>query len=105
MARQGLLALALLLAMTGVASAQTVSATTGAINGRVTDNTGAVLPGASVIAASPALMGTREAVTNEEGSYRFPAVPPGDNLDVRASGVQYRFGAKAFESASGSPRR
>lgn len=78
MARQGALALALLLAMTGVASAQTVSATTGAINGRVTDNTGAVLPGASVLAASPALMGTREAVTNEEGNYRFPAVPPGD---------------------------
>ncbi|MBI4478354.1 MAG: TonB-dependent receptor [Acidobacteria bacterium] len=104
MTRQGALALALLLAMTGVASAQTVSATTGAINGRVTDNTGAVLPGARVVATSAALMGTREAVTNEEGNYRFPAVPPGDytltfELDgfitVRREGIRVGLGFTA----------
>jgi outer membrane receptor protein involved in Fe transport len=104
MARQAAFALAWVLAMTAAASAQTVSATTGAINGRVTDNTGAVLPGASVVIASPALMGTREAVTNEEGHYRFPAVPPGDYMltfelagfsTVRREGIRVGIGFTA----------
>ena len=60
-----------------IVNAQTVSATTGAINGRVADNTGAVLPGVTVTIASPSMMGTRNAVTNAEGQYRFPAIPPG----------------------------
>jgi hypothetical protein len=59
-------------------SAQTTSGTTGAINGRVIDNTKAVLPGVVVTIASTAQMGTRSTTTNEEGQYRFPAVPPGD---------------------------
>jgi hypothetical protein len=37
-------------------AAQAVSATTGAMNGRVTDNTGAVLPGVTVTIASPSMM-------------------------------------------------
>jgi hypothetical protein len=60
-----------------VVNAQTVSATTGAINGRVADNTGAVLPGVTVTIASSSMMGTRNTVTNAEGQYRFPAIPPG----------------------------
>ena len=28
-------------------------------------------------ATSPSMMGTQTQVTNENGSYRFPAVPPG----------------------------
>ncbi len=54
-----------------------VSATTGSINGKVTDNTGGVLPGVTVTASSPSMQGTRTDVTNEAGEYRFPAVPPG----------------------------
>jgi hypothetical protein len=65
------------LALAAPAAAQTVSATTGALNGRVTDNTGAVLPGVTVTISSPSLMGTRTTVTTEEGQYRFPAIPPG----------------------------
>jgi len=68
----------LLLLVPAVAAAQTVSSTTGALNGRVTDNTGAVLPGVAVTISSPSLMGTRTATTNEEGQYRFPAIPPGE---------------------------
>jgi hypothetical protein len=67
----------LLLALSS-ASAQTVSSTTGAINGKVTDNTNAVLPGVTITISSPSMMGTRTAVTNQDGQYRFPAVPPGD---------------------------
>ncbi|MBI3493478.1 MAG: carboxypeptidase regulatory-like domain-containing protein, partial [Acidobacteria bacterium] len=62
----------------GPAFAQSVTATTGSINGKVTDTTSAVLPGVTVTTSSPAMQGTRTAVTNEEGAYRFPAVPPGD---------------------------
>src|SRR5204863_6266638 len=72
------LTLALLLLTSGASVAQSVSATTGAINGRVTDNSGAVLPGVSVTISSPAMQGVRNAVTEQEGSYRFPAVPPGE---------------------------
>jgi hypothetical protein len=62
----------------GRAAAQTVSATMGAIDGRVTDNTNAVLPGVTVTVSGAALMGTRIATTNEQGAYRIVAVPPGD---------------------------
>ena len=51
--------------------------TTGSINGTVNDNTGAVLPGVTVTASSPALMGVQTAVTNDQGQYRFPALPIG----------------------------
>ena len=36
-----------------------------------------MLPGVTVTATSPALMGVQTTVTNEQGTYRFPAVPPG----------------------------
>jgi hypothetical protein len=51
--------------------------TTGSINGSVADDTGGMLPGVTVTATSPALMGVQTAVTNESGQYRFPSVPPG----------------------------
>ena len=51
---------------------------TGAINGTVTDSTGAVLPGVTIVISSAALMGTRTTVTNAEGLYRFPALAPGE---------------------------
>jgi hypothetical protein len=50
---------------------------TGTIQGRVTDAQGAVLPGVTVTATSPALLGVQSAVTSDTGNYRFPAVPPG----------------------------
>jgi hypothetical protein len=55
------------------ASAQT----TGGINGTVVDNTGAVLPGVTITASSEALMGVQTAISNEQGQYRFPALPIG----------------------------
>jgi hypothetical protein len=50
---------------------------TGTINGKVSDTSGATLPGVTVTASSPSLMGVQTTVTNDQGSYRFPAVPPG----------------------------
>jgi hypothetical protein len=49
----------------------------GRINGVVTDNTGAVLPGVTVTATSPALIQPQLQVTRDDGSYRFIALPPG----------------------------
>jgi hypothetical protein len=53
------------------------ASSTGTIQGRVADSSAAVLPGVTVTAASPSMIGTQTQVTNENGSYRFPAVPPG----------------------------
>jgi hypothetical protein len=71
-------AVLLALASLGSASAQTVSSTTGAINGRVTDESDAALPGVTITIASPAMQGTRTTVSGGDGTYRFPAIPPGD---------------------------
>jgi hypothetical protein len=49
----------------------------GRINGTVTDNTGAVLPGVTVTVTSPALIQPQTQVTSAEGDYRFIALPPG----------------------------
>jgi hypothetical protein len=63
---------------TGVALAQGGGAsTTGSINGKVADSSGGVLPGVTVTAASPSLMGVQTSVTDTGGNYRFPALPPG----------------------------
>ena len=59
------------------AFAQGGGATAGTINGRVTDASGGVLPGVTVTAKSPSLMGAQTSVTDAAGNYRFPALPPG----------------------------
>jgi hypothetical protein len=72
------LALATMIGLSaGAAAAQSIGATTGSLNGRVTDASGGVMPGVTVTATSPALQGARSTVTNEEGAYRLPGVPPG----------------------------
>jgi outer membrane receptor protein involved in Fe transport len=51
--------------------------TTGTLEGTVTDQSNAPLPGVTVALTSPNLQGTRTGVTSADGRYRFPAVPPG----------------------------
>ncbi len=51
---------------------------TGTISGRVAQADGAVLPGVTVVAASPALQGTREVVSSEHGDFILPFLPPGE---------------------------
>src|SRR5207249_2025638 len=50
---------------------------TGGIFGKVTDSTGAVLPGVNVTISSPALIQPQVAVTVETGAYTFPRIPIG----------------------------
>lgn len=52
--------------------------TTGEIVGTVTDESNAVLPGVTVTIRGSAVAGAPTVVTSETGTYRFPALAPGD---------------------------
>jgi hypothetical protein len=65
----------LALFMAGVAFAQLVP--TSKMEGKVVDSTGAPLPGVSVEATSPRLVGKATAVTDGEGNYRLFSLPSG----------------------------
>jgi len=49
----------------------------GSIEGVVKDASSAVLPGVTVEARSPALVGVASVVTDAQGGYRFPSLAPG----------------------------
>ena len=66
--------LGMCLALAAPAAAQQ----TGAISGKVVDTGGGVLPGVTVEARSDVLPGPRETVTDANGEYRLPALPPGN---------------------------
>jgi hypothetical protein len=71
------------------APAATAQEFRGRINGTVTDNTGAVLPGVTVTASGPALIQPQVQVTGTDGSYRFLALPPGIyEIDFDLTGFQ-----------------
>src|SRR5262245_38322999 len=61
--------------LSGTAFAQT--AASGNIEGVVTDTTGAVLPGVTVVVKNTATNISREVVTDEAGRYRAAALQPG----------------------------
>jgi hypothetical protein len=80
------------------------ASSTGTIQGRVSDASGGVLPGVTVTASSPSMIGTQIQVSNENGSFRFPAVPPGvytlsfelpGFTSVKREGVQIALGFTA----------
>ena len=50
---------------------------TGDITGKVTDNTGAILPGATVTLTGTTLIQPQSATTSEAGTYSFPRLPIG----------------------------
>lgn len=65
--------------------------TTGNLDGRVTDDTGGILPGVTVTLVSPTLMGHRMLITDATGTYRATALPPGTyTLTYELSGFQTR---------------
>jgi hypothetical protein len=65
------------MAMTAALAAPLFAQTTGQVIGTVVDAQGGVLPGVTVTATSPQMQGTRTAVTDGTGTYRFPTLPPG----------------------------
>ncbi len=62
---------------------------TGTISGHLADQSGGVLPGVTITAASGVLQGVRTAVTTENGDYLIPLLPPGDyTVTFEISGFQ-----------------
>jgi Carboxypeptidase regulatory-like domain/TonB dependent receptor len=51
--------------------------TFGEVTGRVTDPSGAVIPGASITLTNVNTSGVRNVITTEPGTYTFPSIPPG----------------------------
>ena len=95
-------------------AAQTVTSTTGAINGTVTDSTKSVLPGVTVTLSGPALMGTSVAVTDQNGLFRFSTVPIGEHKltfelagfgTIAREGIRVGIGFTATVNAEMNPGR
>src|SRR5688500_17102569 len=76
--RRSVLVLGLLATIVNPAASRAQSAASGSIAGVVRDASGAVLPGATVEAASPALIEkVRTAVTDGQGNYKIVVLRPG----------------------------
>src|SRR5579862_2542997 len=80
--------MALALANSALLSAQNV-VLTGALSGRVTDHSGAVIPGVSLVVRNLATGVEQSAVTNRVGLYALPAIMPG-SYSVRATFKGFR---------------
>jgi outer membrane receptor protein involved in Fe transport len=75
----------MLLASVGVFAQST---TTGALTGTVTSD-GAPLPGATITVTSPQAQGSRTAISDANGNYNIPGLPPGDyTVRVELQGLQ-----------------
>jgi hypothetical protein len=66
------------LVISGPASSHAQTGSTGAIAGTVRDQTGAVVPAAQVTARNLATNETRQVVTQENGTFVFPLLAPGE---------------------------
>src|SRR5438093_11225718 len=76
--RRGVLRLGMcLLVLVAVTAPAWAQRTTGEIIGKVTDESGSVLPGVTVTLRGAGVAGTPTIVTSETGVYRFPVLPPG----------------------------
>lgn len=78
---------ALLVLLLSIATQVLAQNATGAINGTVTDPNEAVIANATVAVTNTATGATRKATTNDEGSFSFDNLPPGDyEVKVTAQG-------------------
>jgi outer membrane receptor protein involved in Fe transport len=101
--KPALLVLSAIVCLTGAALAQ---GETGQINGVVTDQNGAVVPGATVTARSERTGATRTATTDQEGNYQFTNLQPGryqvsvaaQNFQEVKRAVEVTVGARATEN-------
>ena len=74
-------------ALSDLCIAQTAS--TGALTGTVTDPTGAVVTGARVTATNESTAESRTTVSDADGDYRIPLLPPGEySVEVSSTGFK-----------------
>ena len=78
--RRGSLILALLLTVLFLTNAWP-QAGTGTVNGSIRDQTGAVIPGASVTLKNTATNVTLKTTTNDAGMYMFPGIIAGKSIE------------------------
>ncbi len=79
----------LLVLMMVLCAAPAFAQQTGTIAGKVTDASGAAVPGATVEARSAVLPGPRVAVSGGNGTYQLAALPPGEyTVQFTLSGMQ-----------------
>src|SRR5215831_1326195 len=82
-------AVVFVLAFASGAASASAQITPGRLTGLVTDAQGAILPGVTVSATSPALIGVQTTVTQPDGKFLFPALPSGSyKLTFELSGFQ-----------------
>jgi hypothetical protein len=86
--------LAWLLALGVATSASAQGVQTGTIRGTVLDAQDLAIPGATVTATSPALLGQRETVTGPDGTFTLAQLPAGE--------YQIRFALTGFETVTRS---
>ncbi|HMS09881.1 MAG TPA: carboxypeptidase-like regulatory domain-containing protein, partial [Pyrinomonadaceae bacterium] len=80
------LSLGLFMAFAGAAFAQTGTST---VSGTVVDQTGAVVPGATVTISNPATGLARSATSSSNGRFSFPGLPPATyRVEVTANGFK-----------------
>lgn len=70
------------LILSSIAAAQELQS--GAIRGRVVDESGQPLPGVSITISGPALIGKVTTVTNADGLFRAPNLTPGAGYEIKA---------------------
>ncbi|MEJ2421565.1 MAG: carboxypeptidase-like regulatory domain-containing protein, partial [Acidobacteriota bacterium] len=58
---------------------------TGSISGKVVDQKGNPIPGATVVVSSPALQGTKGTATGKDGNFLIPYLPPSSDYTVTVS--------------------
>jgi hypothetical protein len=75
--RRVVFAIGVLTIMLGFAHEAAAQLEQGRLTGVVTDAQGAVLPGVTVTATSPALLGANTAITEADGRFLFPSLPSG----------------------------
>jgi hypothetical protein len=84
-ARNSLFLTAILLAIPSLGQA----ATTGSISGAITDQTGALIPGAKLTITNPAQGIQHKTTSDAKGVYSFPSLPVGEyNLHAEAAGFK-----------------
>lgn len=77
------------LSFTFVAAMHAQTTQTGSLRGVVKDTEGIPLPGANITVTGPSLIGSESAVTNPNGAYRIPVLPPGTyEVVVELSGFE-----------------
>src|SRR5579871_1283678 len=99
--RTGLIHLTLMLAVLSGAWQLSAQTATGTISGTVTDESGAVIPSATVTITNKATGNARALTANTEGLYSAPALPAGD-YEVRAEMQGFRTEVRPAQVLAGS---